>query len=659
MKKLSFALVALLTAFSAPAEENHEHKHTPAPPRTHARWSPAMIDLFARLPIQEGGRVKPLSTFANFTLLALNGRRGCTTSAGVRLEPTEWLMDCFFYTEEAITYPCFLIQDAQVLDDLGLEHEGKLRRDRYSYADLEPARAKLFELGQKYDHIDAKERNPVQGQVVNLAHNVMLFERVAGFLTVFESTPTGADSAAIAAVFGKDGRPALADLLKRAAELRPFFGSASDDPHGTAAAGGKADPAFLAWAREFAGNSGGIALIPPADSAPALASWLTPGSIAEEALLHGTPMPDQIEALADLEAMYRLRDDRAAFASRAESFRKRVVAAAERRGEYAKVPLEVAFYRAQFFYYAQILFVLGFLLAAFSWIKPMRILPRLTAGSVGVATLLLIAGITMRCIIRGRPPVSTLYESILFTTGVAVISSMIAEYLNRQGIAMTLATVLGAAGMFLADRYEMQEKIDTMPSLVAVLDTNFWLASHVTTVTIGYGAGLLAGAIGHVTILGRLLGLKRRDETFYRTLTSMTYGILCFGLLFSVVGTVLGGIWANESWGRFWGWDPKENGALAIVLWELIVLHARFGGYIRDQGLAISAVFGGVVVAASWWGVNLLGVGLHSYGFTSGILIALLSFFAIEALVIVAGLAWGFGNRVPPDKPEGAVTPVA
>jgi cytochrome c biogenesis factor len=99
------------------------------------------------------------------------------------------------------------------------------------------------------------------------------------------------------------------------------------------------------------------------------------------------------------------------------------------------------------------------------------------------------------------------------------------------------------------------------------------------------------------------------------SLARMTYGVVCFATLFSFVGTVLGGIWADQSWGRFWGWDPKENGAVLIVLWCAIILHARWGGFIRQRGLMIMALFGNVVTSFSWFGVNMLGVGLHSYGF--------------------------------------------
>jgi ABC-type transport system involved in cytochrome c biogenesis permease subunit len=176
-----------------------------------------------------------------------------------------------------------------------------------------------------------------------------------------------------------------------------------------------------------------------------------------------------------------------------------------------------------------------------------------------------------------------------------------------------------------------------MPSLVAVLDTNFWLATHVTAITIGYAAGLFAAILASIFLLSKLFQISRKDKSYYTSLTRMTYGVLCFGVIFSTVGTILGGIWANDSWGRFWGWDPKENGALLIVLSQLVILHLRMGGYIRDFGIAMLAAFGGIIVAFSWWGVNLLGVGLHSYGFTSGISTALNTYYIVQAGIMVLG----------------------
>jgi len=112
-----------------------------------------------------------------------------------------------------------------------------------------------------------------------------------------------------------------------------------------------------------------------------------------------------------------------------------------------------------------------------------------------------------------------------------------------------------------------------------------------------------------------------------------------FTLLFSLIGTILGGIWAADSWGRFWGWDPKENGALMIVIWMLVILHARLGGYIREIGLHVCSVFGFVVIVFSWWHVNFLGVGLHNYGFTSAdAMTSIWTFYSMEFGIMLVGI---------------------
>jgi hypothetical protein len=118
----------------------------------------------------------------------------------------------------------------------------------------------------------------------------------------------------------------------------------------------------------------------------------------------------------------------------------------------------------------------------------------------------------------------------------------------------------------------------------------------------------------------------------------MIYGCVCFATLLSFTGTVLGGIWADYSWGRFWGWDPKENGALMIVLWNALILHARWGGIVRPRGMAVLAIFGNVVTAWSWFGVNMLGVGLHSYGFMGGAAFWLVTFVASQLLLMAIGM---------------------
>ena len=210
--------------------------------------------------------------------------------------------------------------------------------------------------------------------------------------------------------------------------------------------------------------------------------------------------------------------------------------------------------------------------------------------------------------------------------------------------------------------------------LRAVLDTNFWLATHVVIVTLGYAstffAGLLAilyivlglftpqltqkltprsaaslavaagaagGAHAGMVAAHRLASEVGRME-LGKALTKMIYGIICFATLFSFTGTVLGGIWADQSWGRFWGWDPKENGALMIVIWNALILHARWGGLVRERGLANLAIFGNIATSFSWFGVNMLGIGLHSYGFMDAAFKWLTLFVVTQLLLIGDGM---------------------
>ena len=143
-----------------------------------------------------------------------------------------------------------------------------------------------------------------------------------------------------------------------------------------------------------------------------------------------------------------------------------------------------------------------------------------------------------------------------------------------------------------------------------------------------------------------------------KALAKMVYAIVCFATLFSFTGTVLGGIWADQSWGRFWGWDPKENGALLIVLWNAMILHARWGGMVRERGLMNMAVFGNIMTSFSWFGVNMLGIGLHSYGFMDAAFKWLMLFVASQLVIIGLGLLplhlWrSFREHEPPQPVAG------
>ena len=193
--------------------------------------------------------------------------------------------------------------------------------------------------------------------------------------------------------------------------------------------------------------------------------------------------------------------------------------------------------------------------------------------------------------------------------------------------------MLSALSLIVA--YHLSLAGDTLEVMQAVLNSNFWLATHVTTITTGYGTSLFAGLLGHVYLFQVI---KDPSNTKYlKTINGNMFGATIFALFFTLFGTILGGIWADQSWGRFWGWDPKENGALLIVMWQIMMLHMRIAGYVKPIGFALGMIMNNIVVVLAWFGVNLLSVGLHSYGFSTGIARNLVLFIVFE-------LAVGFGT---------------
>lgn len=260
-------------------------------------------------------------------------------------------------------------------------------------------------------------------------------------------------------------------------------------------------------------------------------------------------------------------------------------------------------------------------------------------GVVLVALVIHTIAIACRMIITGRAPVINIYSSAVFIGWAAVVFLLIMERIYRYGIGNVIAAAAGVMSLLTA--YGLAAG-DTMPVLEAVLDTQFWLSTHVISVTLGYVATMVAGFLGIVYLFAGWVGAgKKRLHDLYRC----CYGAACFGILFSFVGTVLGGLWADDSWGRFWGWDPKENGALLIVIWNALMLHARWDGMVGPRGFASLAIGGNIVTAWSWFGTNELGIGFHSYGFTSGVLMWLSIFMAFQLVVIALDLIMRFANR--------------
>lgn len=263
-------------------------------------------------------------------------------------------------------------------------------------------------------------------------------------------------------------------------------------------------------------------------------------------------------------------------------------------------------------------------------------------GTLAIAFVVHTLVIASRVYITGRAPVINLYSSAIFIGWAAVLFGLVIERIFRYGTGNLLAGFAGLLTLRVADYLTLNVgQAETMGVLQAVLDTQFWLTTHVISVSLGYVATMVAGMLG----IGYLIaGWVKASDRAKRDLYRVIYGASCFGILFSFIGTVLGGLWADDSWGRFWGWDPKENGALLIVIWNALMLHARWDGMVKAHGFALLAIGGNIITAWSWFGTNELGIGLHSYGFTEGMLFNLAVFFGVQALFIVAGLAFPGSN---------------
>jgi len=301
---------------------------------------------------------------------------------------------------------------------------------------------------------------------------------------------------------------------------------------------------------------------------------------------------------------------------------------------FPKLQIEQRFNLSMPFYQAMVLFVLAFLLCVFGWMFWGTALNRSAFGLVLIGLVIFTGALLTRMYLQGRPPVTNLYSSAIFVGWVAVLMGLGIEWFMKNGFGTIMAAMTGFCALLVA--HNLGSGGDTLEMMRAVLDTNFWLATHVTTVTMGYSASFLAGFMGMIVIIMGVLS-RKLDKDLYTKISAMIYGTVAFATLFSFVGTVLGGIWADQSWGRFWGWDPKENGAVMIVLWNAIILHARWGGLAKKRGIALLAIGGNIITAWSWFGVNMLGVGLHSYGFTDKAFIGLAGFVGLNLLVIWLG----------------------
>ncbi|HEX5790077.1 MAG TPA: cytochrome c biogenesis protein CcsA, partial [Luteolibacter sp.] len=549
-------------------------------------WPEEVIRIAETLPVQDGGRVKPLSSHAGFIMLRLHGARSMRIDDGKgevhKLSPTAWMLDTLLRPQFAIKQPSFRVDNSEALLAVGLESRG--RRDRYTYEELEPGRKKLLELAATYEPMEARTRDPLQSQVVDLASNLRTYESFFAYLSFARTgvmlrgfggsqKDTSANISAMMAT-APQLREHLQQLQSKGEEMHPQLRELLDQ---------------LLMAANF--SKYGLFILPPENGD----AWNSAGEAIMTALQGGFEDPSAaISNIAHLETVARSVSDLDQVAPALTEFKSSVHGQVKNDRLEWRLGLEAFYYRSDLFYQALVIFVLGSIASLIMWLGgwslPGRVAYWATWAMSSIGLILCVVAIAIRCIIMERPPVGNLYDTIIFIAATKLLIVLLVELFTKTRIALGIGPILGAALIFLARRYELGDAVDHMDPLIAVLDSNFWLSTHVVTITIGYAAGLLAAKFSAVYLLMRMFGLDEGNPAIRRVITRAVYAIICLTLFLSLVGTVLGGIWANDSWGRFWGWDPKENGALLIVLWTLAILHARMGGYIREWGIHLASV---------------------------------------------------------------------
>jgi ABC-type transport system involved in cytochrome c biogenesis permease subunit len=638
---------------------------------------------FGRLPVLLNGRIQPFDSVARNTLLQIRSTGDVPLELlpswqfwrhPKKLRSTEWLLEVFCRPEVADTRPIFLIHHPDLLSEFNLREKGieKSGLRYYTFDELTPVLRQIWDQGTQARQIKDEQRTPVQKQVVKLQQAVFLYQALKGTL----HPPDWTDPATELKKFEDAMAPGIAAMTAR--EKGEVYDEKAFNEF--------AEIAVLAYKLKDDPNAGQTypLIVPPKDPEKARDDWHNIWTALLNSVRDREIYPP-LKHFAHMASAYS-RQEASEFNNAVGSYRDWLA---------QKLPSEVVKGRQEFYFnttkpflHALIIYIAAFV-AGGAGLVLLSLSPNFSESFRRSAFYLIILaglvhtfGLIFRMHLEGRPPVTNLYSSAIFIGWGAMLLGLLLERFYRFGIGNIVAATAGFVTLIIAHNLALGG--DTMGVLRAVLDTNFWLATHVVVVTLGYASTFVAGLLGILFILlglltplisrplmstvqsGSAATASRGGMQVGTALAKMAYGIVCFATLFSLTGTVLGGIWADQSWGRFWGWDPKENGALIIVLWNAVILHARWGGLVRERGLMNMTVFGNIVTSWSWFGTNMLGVGLHSYGFMDAAFVWLMIFIASQLFIISLGLLpkqwWrslrmpATATRIPPatEQPEAA-----
>jgi ABC-type transport system involved in cytochrome c biogenesis permease subunit len=570
------------------------------------------LEGFGQIPVLVGGRVMPMDTLARVSLSVMN-HHGTFTVDG-RIQPaSRWLLDVLMMPRRADAAKVFEVTNPDILALFG-QKDANGKPVSFSYNDCVPILGEIGRQAGLATQTESQGQNAFQRGILKLRDALRIYLLLKNSIQPEDSADFGRELQ----VYERVLQPGIKAVLDREAN-RPF---------------NQQDLSSIVWfAHRYQTLSKAryVYAIPNPDGkadsdrwshvSDALLSAVATGKLAYPAVMYG-----------GLISAYR-SDNVTGFNQIIHEYDHYLHRTMPE--QLSRPKLEYWFNQAQPFLQAMVLYVFVLILALLSWLKWPTTLGKTAVILLAFAFVLHTLGLLVRMYLQGRPPVTNLYSSALFVGWGSVLLCLFLERFYKNGIGSVCASTIGFVTLLIA--HNLQLDGDSLEMLRAVLDTNVWLATHVVMVTLGYSSVGLAGFLGIIYILRGLLTTSFSQATA-ASLGRMMYGVICFATLFSFVGTILGGIWADQSWGRFWGWDPKENGALLIVLWNAIILHARWGGLIRERGLAVMSVFGNIVVSLSWFGVNMLGVGLHSYGFMDQAFSTLVTFIASQLIIMGLGL---------------------
>jgi ABC-type transport system involved in cytochrome c biogenesis permease subunit len=579
-------------------------------------YSPAVnaeggeLDLknWSSLPVLYEGRVEPLDSFARVHLRKFSGK-----DRAKNFTASEWLAFNLFDPAAATAYPIHKIRFVDFVQTK------ELQKPLYSYADL----ATIIEKKQK--NIDSLlEQDPEnwtaqQKELITLFENYILHTQILRSLTLI--LPFGDNEKEKSFLDFKKTQQDLNQKVQNIVRQKGTDLEAYTDK--------EREISFLSYQLnllEKSAENNVLLRIIPSDFSNIDKEWLAPWNILQSG--EGSPQSSEyLNIWKNLASAYRTQN---------QSMWDTNLENAHNYFNNSKLKIEVFYNQINPTKLSLILFLGSLMFVIISSLtKKENIIwafQKISIASFLLATSTLFLLIAFRVYLLERPPVGTLYESILFVALICALGFAIDFIRNKNITSILLGALSGAILMATAKGFVGDDPFGT---LVAVLNTNFWLGTHVLLITMGYGTCLMASLMAHYDLWMRVKW-PQNIKSQKQSLQNLKI-IMILSLLLTTIGTILGGIWADQSWGRFWGWDPKENGALLIVLWLAWIIHSKISGHISDLGYVIGVAFLSIVIVLAWFGVNLLNVGLHSYGFISGVATGI-TLFCILQTVLIAGL---------------------